>query len=80
MDTEKNTAAPPETTPPPARRANFLQVMAAVFWSFLGIRKKARGEQDLVTINPLHVVAAGLIGAALFVAALLLLVRFITKT
>jgi uncharacterized membrane protein len=71
-------AAPPaEGEVAPARTANFLQVMAAVFSGFLGIRKKASGERDLVTIKPVHVIAAGLLGAALFVATLIILVKFV---
>jgi hypothetical protein len=66
----------PAASPPPA---GFLRVMAAVFWSFLGIRKGVAGERDMVTIKPVHVIVAGLLGAALFVGALITLVRFITR-
>jgi hypothetical protein len=62
--------------PPPA---GFLKVMGAVFWSFFGIRKKTAGERDQVTIKLVHVIVAGVIGAALFVATLITLVRFITR-
>jgi hypothetical protein len=62
--------------PPPA---GFLRVMSAVFFSFLGIRRKASGEHDMVTIKPVHVIVAGLIGAALFVAVLIVLVTMITR-
>ena len=41
--------------------AGFLRVMVAVFSSFLGIRKKAAGERDMVTLKPLHVILAGLL-------------------
>ena len=61
------------------RRAGPLQVAQAVFWSFLGIRKRAAHERDAVTITPLQAIVAGLIGAAIFVLSLLLLVRFITS-
>ncbi len=54
--------------------------MVAVFWSFLGIRRKASGERDAGTIKPAHVVVAGLLGAAIFVAILVALVSFITRT
>ena len=59
--------------------AGFFQVLGAVFWSFLGIRKRASGERDTVTIKPLHVILAGLLGAALFVAILIGLVVWITR-
>ena len=58
--------------------AGFLRVLAAVFSSFLGIRKKAAGERDMVTIKPLHVIVAGVLGAAILVAVLVALVSVIT--
>ena len=68
----------PPVADPNAPRASFLRVFAAVFSSFLGIRKKAAGERDAVSIKPLHVILAGLLGAAILVVALLVLVRLIT--
>ncbi|MGH8798986.1 MAG: DUF2970 domain-containing protein [Casimicrobiaceae bacterium] len=63
----------------PPRQAGFLQVVGAVFWSFFGVRRKAAGERDMVTIKLVHVVIAGLLGAALFVAVLIALVSYITR-
>ena len=59
------------------KKAGALTVAKAVFWSFLGIRKRAAHEADTVRISPKQVIIAGLIGAALFVTTLLLLVRFV---
>jgi hypothetical protein len=59
------------------RPMSFLQTVKAVAWSFLGIRKRAGYEQDVQQLNPVHVIVAGVIGAALFVLSLLLLVRWI---
>lgn len=70
---------PPQEPPPAPRAAGFLQVLGAVFWSFLGIRRRAAGERDMVTIKPLHVIVAGLLAAAVLVGALLLLVTAITR-
>ncbi len=53
-------------------------MLGAVFSSFLGIRRKASGERDMVTIKPLHVIIAGVLGAAIFVAILVTLVTMIT--
>jgi hypothetical protein len=53
-----------------------LKTARAVAWSFLGIRRKSGFEQD-VKLDPVHVVIAGLVGAALFVGALVLLVRWV---
>jgi len=62
---------------PELKTASPLQVARAVFWSFLGIRKRAEHEKDLARIRPVQVVIAGLIGAAIFVLSLVLLVKFI---
>lgn len=59
------------------RPMSFGQTVKAVAWSFLGIRKRAGYEQDVQKLNPVHVIIAGLIGAALFVMSLLVLVRWI---
>jgi hypothetical protein len=60
-----------------ARRGSFLQTVRAVAWSFFGIRRSADHAEDMAKLNPVHVVIAGLIGAALFVAALVLLVGWV---
>jgi Protein of unknown function (DUF2970) len=65
------------TQRPEPRPASPLQVAKAVFWSFLGIRKRAAHESDVVQLKLAQVVVAGLIGAALFVTGLILLVRFV---
>jgi hypothetical protein len=62
---------------PRLKTASPLQVARAVFWSFLGVRKRAEHEKDLAQIKPVKVVIAGLIGAAIFVLSLVLLVKFI---
>jgi hypothetical protein len=66
----------PGSTP---RSAGPLDVAKAVFWSFLGIRKRAALEQDLVTLKPLQVIIAGIIGAAILVFSIIMLVRFVTS-
>ncbi len=50
-----------------------------MFASFLGIRKKAAGERDETSIKLVHVVFAGLLGAAILVALVLTLVRIVTR-
>lgn len=59
------------------KTASPLQVAKAVFWSFLGIRRRAEHESDAAQLKLAHVVVAGIIGAAIFVLSLVLLVRFI---
>jgi hypothetical protein len=74
-----NIDPPPREPAQPPGSAGFLQVLGAVFSSFLGIRKKASGERDTGTIKPQHVIVAGILCAALFVLVLVVLVRFITR-
>ena len=62
---------------PTARKAAFGQTFRAVAWSFLGIRRARDHEQDVKQLNPIHVVVAGVLGAALFVLALVLLVHWV---
>ena len=59
------------------KQASLLQVAKAVFWSFLGIRKRRDYETDSVELKPKQVIIAGLIGATILVLSLLLLVRFV---
>lgn len=70
--------APPSKADGTPRQAGFLAVVRAVFWSFLGIRKKSHYQQDSVTIKPYQVIIAGLIGALLFILSLVLVVHFVT--
>ncbi|MEP6943907.1 MAG: DUF2970 domain-containing protein [Betaproteobacteria bacterium] len=74
-----NIGPPPREPAAPQRSASFVQVLGAVFASFLGIRKKASGERDMVTIKPHHVIVAGVLCAAVFVLVLIVLVRYITR-
>jgi len=61
-----------------AGKASPLQVMRAVLWSFIGIRKGSGYADDVAKIRPVQAIVAGLIAAALFVGGLVLLVRFLT--
>jgi len=60
-----------------SRKGSFLGTLRAVAWSFLGIRKGKGYEQDVNQLNPVHVVIAGVIGAVIFVAVLVVLVKWI---
>jgi diacylglycerol kinase len=59
------------------RRGSFTQTFKAVAWSFFGVRKSLDNEVDFRDINPLHVVAAGVLSAALFVVSLVGIVGFV---
>ncbi|NUU02641.1 DUF2970 domain-containing protein [Herbaspirillum robiniae] len=59
------------------RKASFGATMKAVFWSFFGVRKRRDYESDAARLNPVHVIIAGVIGAAIFVAVLVSIVRLV---
>jgi hypothetical protein len=57
------------------RKASFGATLKAVFWSFFGVRKKSDYEKDAQQLNPVHVIIAGVLGAIIFIATLLLIVK-----
>jgi hypothetical protein len=59
------------------RKAGFGATMKAVFWSFFGVRKRKDYEHDAANLNPVHVIAGGLIGVVIFIGILLLVVRMV---
>ncbi len=62
------------------RSGSLLQTLRAVAWSFFGVRRSADYEQDVSKLNPVHVVIAGIVGAAAFVVAIVLLVRWVVSS
>ena len=63
-----------------ARPLSFGQTIRAVAWSFFGVRKGSEHEADMAKLNPVHVIIAGVIGAALFVLLLVLLLRWVISS
>ena len=63
-----------------ARKGSFAQTVKAVAWSFLGIRRSDGHAQDVARLNPLHVIAAGILAAALFVVGVWNLVQWIVDS
>jgi hypothetical protein len=59
------------------RKGSFAQTFRAVAWSFFGVRKGSEYEKDVSQLNPVHVIAAGIVAAALFVLGLVLLVKWV---
>lgn len=60
-----------------ARRGSFMQTVRAGGWSFFGVRRSADQAQDVQKLNPVHVIIAGVLGALLFIAVLVMLVRWV---
>jgi hypothetical protein len=61
------------------RKAGFLATLRAVLWSFFGVRRKSDYERDAAQLNPVHVIIAGVIAAAVFVLTLIMIVRAVTS-
>lgn len=58
-------------------KAGMFELAAAIFWSFLGVRKRKDYENDTTRISLKQVIVAGVIGGILFVVGVIFLVRMI---
>ena len=58
-------------------KSSFAKTMKAVLWSFFGVRRRADHEADM-KLDPLHLIAAALIAAAVFIAVLIAVVHAVT--
>jgi len=70
--------SPASADPPP--KATLREVVAAVFWSFFGVRKGNAMRRDEVAIRPVQVIVVGIVLAALLVVGLLVLVQVILRS
>jgi len=60
----------------PLRKPSLWRTAKAVAWSFVGLRARSDYEEDIKNLNPLHIIAVGLVGVFVFVAVLVLLVNW----
>ena len=67
------------TNDPVHRKLSFVQTVRAVLLSFIGLRKGSEHESDMAKLNPVHVIIAGLIVAAVFVTILIVIVRTVVS-
>lgn len=65
-----------EKPPVPAPKSSLLRTIKMVAWSFIGLRKGSEFQQD-IKMNPLHIMAVGIVGTILFVLALVALVNWV---
>ncbi|MDA8453743.1 DUF2970 domain-containing protein [Acidovorax sp. GBBC 3334] len=80
MTGSRHDSSPPHHAAAPAphvRKGSLWRTVRAVGWSLLGIRKGAEYQQDMERINPLHIIAVGLIAIALIVGGLIALVNWV---
>lgn len=56
---------------PEVARTSLLRSMRTVAWSFIGIRSHAGLQEDMVKVNPLHVLLAGVMLVLVLVVSLI---------
>ena len=65
--------------PEKAKPSSLLHSVKLVAWSFLGIRSRSGYQEDLARVNPMHVVAVGLVGALFLVLGLIMLATWVVS-
>lgn len=58
------------------RKLNFFQTLIAISCAMFGVRKSSGYQEDMSKLNPVHLIIAGLLCGVLFVAGLVMLVRW----
>ena len=58
------------------RKLNFFQTLKAVLWGFFGVRKGKGYKEDIASLNPVHLIIAGVLATVLFVVGLILIAKF----
>ena len=61
------------------KKSSFMQSMKAVMWGFLGVRKKSGVQEEVATLSFVHIIIAGVVGALIFMGALLLIVKVVVS-
>ena len=61
------------------KNSSFWQSMKAVMWAFLGVRKKSGLQEDVASLSFVHIIIAGVVGALIFMAVLLLIVKAVVS-
>lgn len=64
---------------PKKSERSFSETMVAIAWSFIGLRRKKDFDEDVGRMNIIYVVAAGLIGVAVFIATLLTIAHMVVQ-
>lgn len=67
----------PQPDAPLKRRTPLWTTIKAVLWAFLGVRQRQDFAQDVVRLNPLHLVVAGVVMTFLFVLGLMGFVHWV---
>jgi len=67
----------PPVAKPLERKGSLLRTVRAVAWSLIGLRKGSEYQQDVEKLNPLHIIAVGLVAVFLLVMGLMALVNWV---
>lgn len=59
------------------RKGSLPATVMAVLWAFLGVRRQSDYQKDIAQLNPLHIIAVGVVLALLFVLTLILIVNWV---
>jgi Protein of unknown function (DUF2970) len=62
-----------------SKKSSFMQSMIAVLWAFFGVRKKSGLQEDVASLSFVQIVIAGVLGALIFMAILLLIVKAVVS-
>lgn len=69
----------PLTGSPVKRKGSFWRTVKLVLWSFVGLRARDESEIDVEQLNPVHIIVMALLGAAVFVGALIALATWVVS-
>ena len=64
-------------TQDPVPTGSVWRSIKVIAWSFFGIRKNSESQEDMVRVSPIHIIAAGIAGAIIFVIGLIVLVNWV---
>ena len=62
-----------------AMRPSLLDVVKTVLFGAMGVRRKADHERQTQPVNPVYLIVAGVVFAALFVLTLVVIVRIVVS-
>jgi len=60
-------------------RPGLLEVVKTVLFGAMGVRRKADHERQTQPLNPVYLIIAGVVFAALFVVTLIVIVRIVVS-
>ena len=61
------------------KKSTFMQSMKAVMWGFLGVSKQSGLQEDVASLSFVHIIIAGVVGALVFMAIPLLIVKVVVS-